>query len=147
MTGIPISFKSLRHSSLCAFVGFTCLLANLSISSAVPDHATWVRDCGRMRVRIEKVGKHVPVSFASSSASAAALRAANRLASCAAAIPRSGMAADGERCTYDTAFQLRRFAIKHVRWLDSVIHHSQSSPEEAHEMTVEWVKISGRSSN
>jgi hypothetical protein len=137
MTGIPISFKSRRHSSLCAFVGLTCLLASLSISSTVPDHDIWnLRSDGS---RTERKGKVLPVSLASSSASAAALRAANRLASCMTMHTALDMLKERGTswgCTHDTTFQLGRFTIKHIRRLDAVIHHSQSSPEEAHEMTV-----------
>jgi hypothetical protein len=36
-TGIPMSDKSFLHSSLCSLVTRTCLLASLSMSSAVPE--------------------------------------------------------------------------------------------------------------
>lgn len=68
-TGIPINANNLLHSSLCSFVTLTCLLASLSISSAVPTHQP------------PSFLLYIPVSLASSSPSLAFSLPANRFAS------------------------------------------------------------------
>lgn len=46
-----------------------------------------------------------------------------------------------ENVTYDTALELRRFAIKDIAWFNSILNHSDSAIKEAHQMAGRFARF------
>lgn len=107
ITGMPISRRSLRHSSLCSLVTLTWRRLNRSISSTVP------------------------VSLASSPSSFASSRFSKRLASWRVI---SEVNDNNQTETYNTRLEFWRFPIEYICRFYTILHYSYCAVEEPHEV-------------